>query len=88
MRLVLRERADIRITVLDAMTYAANPENVREVAGDPRYRFLQGDICDPAAVREAIGEEDPDAIRKPALHGGEHGLARDLAHIGLGVDHP
>jgi len=36
------------------MTYAANPENVREVAGDPRYRFVRGDICDGSAVREAI----------------------------------
>ncbi len=55
-RLVLRERADISVTVLDAMTYAANPANVRSVANDPRYRFVRGDICDPAAVREAIGD--------------------------------
>lgn len=55
-RLVLRERPDVRITVLDAMTYAANPENVRAVAGDPRYGFLRGDICDAAAVRAAIGD--------------------------------
>jgi dTDP-glucose 4,6-dehydratase len=54
-RMVVRERRDIRVTVLDAMTYAANPENVREVASDPRYRFVKGDITDPFAVREAIG---------------------------------
>ncbi len=54
-RNVLRDRPDVRITVLDAMTYAANPENVREVAGDARYRFVRGDICDVTAVREAIG---------------------------------
>lgn len=53
-RNVLRERADVRITVLDAMTYAANPENLREIAGDPRYRFVRGDICEAASVREAI----------------------------------
>jgi dTDP-glucose 4,6-dehydratase len=39
------------------MTYAANPENLREVADEPRYRFVKGDICDPAAVREAIGAD-------------------------------
>jgi dTDP-glucose 4,6-dehydratase len=55
-RMVLREHADVRVTVLDAMTYAANPENVRDVAGDPRYRFVRGDICDAGAVRDAIGE--------------------------------
>jgi dTDP-glucose 4,6-dehydratase len=55
-RMVFEERKDVRITVLDAMTYAANPENVRAVSGDPRYRFVKGDICDSAAVREAIGD--------------------------------
>ena len=55
-RMVMSERADVRITVLDAMTYAANPENVSAVASDPRYRFVKGDICDASAVREAIGD--------------------------------
>jgi dTDP-glucose 4,6-dehydratase len=54
-RLVLRERPDVEVVNLDAMTYAANPENLRDVESDPRYRFIKGDICDPAAVREAIG---------------------------------
>jgi dTDP-glucose 4,6-dehydratase len=54
-RLALRERRDLRIVNLDAMTYAGNPRNLAEIAGDPRYRFVHGDICDPAAVREAIG---------------------------------
>jgi dTDP-glucose 4,6-dehydratase len=48
-------REDVRVTVLDAMTYAANSENVRGVAGDSRYKFVRGDICEPMAVREAIG---------------------------------
>ncbi len=52
--MVLAEYPDIRVTVLDAMTYAANVENVSEVSGDPRYRFVLGDICDSAAVREAV----------------------------------
>jgi dTDP-glucose 4,6-dehydratase len=53
-RMVLRERSDVRVTVLDAMTYAANPANVASVAGDARYRFVHGDICSAADVREAI----------------------------------
>ena len=55
-RMVLQDRSDVRVTVLDAMTYAANPENVRAVAGDPRYAFIRGDICDAAAVTEAVGD--------------------------------
>ena len=55
-RLALRERADVAVTVLDAMTYAANAANVAEVATDPRYRFVKGDIADAAAVDEAVGD--------------------------------
>jgi dTDP-glucose 4,6-dehydratase len=55
-RLVLSERSDVRVTVLDAMTYAANPKNVAGVADDPRYRFVRGDIRRAADVDAAIGE--------------------------------
>jgi len=54
-RLALRERPDLEVVNLDAMTYAGNPANLRDVEGDPRYRFVHGDICEPQAVREAIG---------------------------------
>jgi len=54
-RMILRERADVRIVNLDAMTYAGNPANVADVASDPRYRFVRGNICDAAAVEAAIG---------------------------------
>lgn len=53
-RLALRERPGLEIVNLDAMTYAGNPANVADVAGDPRYRFVKGDICDDATVREAL----------------------------------
>lgn len=55
-RLALRERPELQIVNLDAMTYAGNPANLRDVEGDPRYRFVHGDICDPAAVANAIGD--------------------------------
>ena len=54
-RLALRDRPGLEIVNLDAMTYAGNPANLRDVESDPRYRFVHGDICDPSAVREAIG---------------------------------
>ncbi len=55
-RLALRERTSLEIVNLDAMTYAGNPANLRDVEGDGRYRFVHGDICDPAAVAHAIGD--------------------------------
>lgn len=53
-RLVLRERTDVAITVLDSMTYAGNPANVVEVAQDHRYSFVRGDIADAGRVDAAI----------------------------------
>ncbi len=55
-RVVLRERPDVRIVNLDAMTYAGNPANLADIENDPRYRFVRGDICGRTAVREAIGD--------------------------------
>jgi len=54
-RIALRERPRVEIVNLDAITYAGNPANLHDVAGEPRYRFFKGDICDPGAVRAAIG---------------------------------
>jgi dTDP-glucose 4,6-dehydratase len=55
-RLTLRERPEVRITVLDAITYAGNPANLAAVERDPRYRFVRGNICDRAAVESALGD--------------------------------
>ena len=55
-RMVLRERPDVSITNLDLMTYAGNPANLADVASDPRYRFIKGDIREHAEVKAAIGE--------------------------------
>jgi len=58
-RLDLRNRPDVQVVTLDVMTYAGNPANLADVESEDRYRFYKGDICDPAAVEAAIGE-DPD----------------------------
>ena len=50
----LLNRYDYEIVNLDKLTYAGNLENLRDVEGDPRYRFVHGDICDPEAVSAAI----------------------------------
>jgi dTDP-glucose 4,6-dehydratase len=34
------------VTVYDKLTYAGNLANLEAVSGDPRYTFVQGDICD------------------------------------------
>jgi dTDP-glucose 4,6-dehydratase len=61
-RLMLAERSGIEIANLDKLTYAGNLENVAAVAGDPRYRFVRGDICDAALVNSLLEDFRADAI--------------------------
>ncbi|MER7169111.1 dTDP-glucose 4,6-dehydratase [Micromonospora sp. NPDC000207] len=49
---------DVRVTVLDALTYAGNPENLAGLRDHPRYTFVQGDICDAATVTALAREHD------------------------------
>jgi dTDP-glucose 4,6-dehydratase len=54
-RLVLEELPRARVTNFDALTYAGNLDNLKEVE-DERHRFVRGDICDPAAVLASLEE--------------------------------
>ncbi len=47
---------------LDKLTYAGNLTNLLSVAHDPRYRFVHGDVADPAAVTELLSQSKVRAI--------------------------
>ncbi|HXF14184.1 MAG TPA: dTDP-glucose 4,6-dehydratase [Terriglobales bacterium] len=47
---------------LDKLTYAGNPANLASVAADPRYKFVQGDICDRQMLAEMLLMHRPRAI--------------------------
>ncbi len=53
-RHVLREHPGARVVNLDKVTYAGNPGNLADIAGDSRYAFVRADVCDAAAVGEAL----------------------------------
>ncbi|WP_271301172.1 dTDP-glucose 4,6-dehydratase [Sphingomonas sp. CV7422] len=63
---------------LDALTYAATPVALDAVADHPRYRFVQGDICDPQAVRAAIAEFRPEIVTHLAAE----------SHVDRSIDGP
>jgi dTDP-glucose 4,6-dehydratase len=50
------------ITVLDALTYAGNLANLREIEKSPLYRFVRGDIRDGKISEQLLAEEKPDAL--------------------------
>jgi dTDP-glucose 4,6-dehydratase len=57
-RRMLANDPGAEIVNLDKLTYAGNPDNLRSVEADPRYRFFHADICDRAAVTDAAQGAD------------------------------
>lgn len=50
------------VVMLDALTYAGNPENLAVLQGDGRHTLVQGDICDRALVDHLLAQRRPRAI--------------------------
>ena len=46
------------VTVLDKLTYAGDRNNLHFAERNPRFKFIQGDICDPFVVRQALDGVD------------------------------
>jgi dTDP-glucose 4,6-dehydratase len=51
-RTMVREHPGTTIVNLDALTYAGNLENLKDLEGEANYTFVKGDIVDPEMVRE------------------------------------
>ena len=53
---------EIRIINVDALTYAGNLENLKEVEGRDNYTFVKADICDKEAVSKIFTQNDIDRV--------------------------
>ncbi len=62
----------------DKLTYAGSPTTVEQVADDPQYHFVQGDVCDATAVGAAIRDFQPDIITHLAAE----------SHVDRSIDGP
>lgn len=76
-RFLIRE-TDCEVCNLDKLTYAGNPESLKEVSDSERYRFEQLDICDTTGVAGLFNEIRPDAV----MH-----LAAE-SHVDRSIDNP
>ena len=61
-RLFVNKYPDYRIINVDKLTYAGNLENLKSVENDPRYSFVQADICDREAISKIFAENDVDYV--------------------------
>jgi dTDP-glucose 4,6-dehydratase len=59
---ILDKYADYNVVVYDKLTYAGNLDNLQDVADDPRYRFVRGDICDMELVDQVVQKHKIDGI--------------------------
>ncbi len=55
-RFILEHYQPEFVTNVDALTYAGNPNNLADIADDPRYEFYQADIADRAAIEEIMAK--------------------------------
>lgn len=59
---LLAKEPQSRVTVVDALTYAGNLDNLASVRGDARLRFVHGDVCDASLLHAVFAEVDPDVV--------------------------
>jgi dTDP-glucose 4,6-dehydratase len=69
---------DHEVLNLDKLTYAGTLTSLKSIENSPRYRFVQADICDEAAVGAAIAEFQPQVITHLAAE----------SHVDRSIDGP
>ena len=58
----LEQHPEDKLFNLDALTYAGNLENLKEVEDADNYTFIHGDICDTALVNRLFEQEQIDSV--------------------------
>jgi dTDP-glucose 4,6-dehydratase len=61
-RYLLRAEKNARVINIDALTYAGSLENIKDVEDEPRYTFVQGNICDTEFVEQLLNEHHIDTV--------------------------
>ena len=61
-RLFVNKYPDYTIVNLDALTYAGNLENLRDIENAPNYSFVKGDITDETFINQLFVDHSFDAV--------------------------
>ena len=54
----LEAHPEYHVVNLDLLTYAGNPDNLKEIDGHDRYTFIKGDICDRDLIKKLFADYD------------------------------
>ena len=69
---------EIRIINVDALTYAGNLENLKDIEKRDNYTFVKADICDKEAIGRVFAENDIDRVVHFAAE----------SHVDRSIKHP
>ena len=58
----LKSHPDDRLICVDKLTYAGNLSTLKDVLGNPNFRFEKLDICDREGIYRLFSEERPDIV--------------------------
>lgn len=61
-RLFVNKYPDYKIVNLDALTYAGNLENLKDIEHAPNYEFVRADITEPATMNAVFEKYRPDGV--------------------------
>src|ERR1700752_2900532 len=61
-RLFVHKYPDYKIINLDALTYAGNLENLKDIEASPNYTFVKADITDADAIKEIFDTNNLDGV--------------------------
>ncbi|MBN2072402.1 MAG: dTDP-glucose 4,6-dehydratase [Actinobacteria bacterium] len=59
---IMKKYPGYRVINLDKLTYAGNPENLKDIESSPEYYFIKGDISDRSLVNEIFKSNRIDAV--------------------------
>jgi len=57
-RYLLNTYEDVKVINVDKMSYGSNPNNLKDIENDPRYKFVKGDIRDANLMEKLIRDID------------------------------
>ena len=59
---ILEKYDDVRVVNIDKLTYAGNPENIKELSDDERHIFCKDDICNEQRIKEIFQLYKPNYV--------------------------
>lgn len=86
-RYFLKNHRDFKVLNFDKLTYAGNPENLKDIQWSDHYKFIKGDIADAQAVENMFKKYKPDFVINFAAEShvdrSIHGFGKDFINTNI-----